>query len=522
MNHIRICSVPGLSNDYQHTIYFTDPDEQKSFFNSKTVKDFFDYTYTRKNWDLKVETNITVAESWNYLYFEAMTENGLLTGRRYYYFITDVTYISESTVKLSLEMDVLQTYFFDYNLQPCFVEREHSTTDGIGDNTVDEGLELGKLAVGSHVMPEALIHRDVLVMSTVNLLSDSFGDIEFVTQCDNVASGCTIYRVKGLTELSGLLIQLNDAGKLDGVVTMWEYPTALINAKFPDFATSNVSGTKDSITFTANRPSDLDGYTPKNNKLFTYPYCFLQANNNAGNNAEFRFERFEDTAFEFAIMGSVFPDGGVKIIPKNYNGIGFNYEESISLTGYPTIAWNTDSYKIWLAQNQNQNNLALATSAGSAIIGAGIGIAGAFMSNPLMIGSGISMAAGGAMGVFNQISQKADMEKVPPQSRGATSSTLNASTGTMGISFYQKTVSAERARILDDFFTMYGYATQRVKIPNRNARKSFTFTKTSNCHIFANICHADIQKIQSIYNNGVTFWQPSVTVGNYAADNAVK
>ena len=98
---------------------------------------------------------------------------------------------------------------------------------------------------------------------------------------------------------------------------------------------------------------------------------------------------------------------------------------------------------------------------------------------------------------------------------------MNASLGIF-FTFYRKTISRERAEIIDNHCTLYGYKTLRVKTPNRNVRQSFTYTKTQGCLLSGSLCQADARKIQSIYDNGITFWQKNVAIGNYSATNTPK
>ena len=52
---------------------------------------------------------------------------------------------------------------------------------------------------------------------------------------------------------------------------------------------STASTTNKVIDFTH---SMLDGYTPKNNKLLTYPFNYLLVSNNSGTDVIYRFEDF--------------------------------------------------------------------------------------------------------------------------------------------------------------------------------------------------------------------------------------
>lgn len=521
---ISVCNV-DFTNDYQHVVYFDNVSEQNLYFGNRILKQWYDYTYVRKNWTLKVNATITQAEKWNYLFFYQ-------NEKKYYYFITNVRYISDETVELSLEMDVMQTYMFVYNLRPSFVEREHSATDNIADNTVDEGLELGAYTNAGKSTPELFTKDLSLFMMTTEKLV-SYENVK-PEKIDGIISGCQIYQFdidkdSGLNAVNTMFNLLNNNGKTDIVLSMWMFPKELVETSQYYYEENSgvaglnvVSGNKvEGVDYyIPNRPSDFSGYTPKNQKLLTFPFNFIYATDNKGNHATYRYERFENNAFEFSIEGSAFPDGGVKITPKNYNGIGYNYDESITITGLPTCAWASDTYKIWLAQNQNQHAVSNAIATGSVLAGGVMTAIGVATANPILAGSGVATMVGGFSNVASHVAQVKDMQAQPDQARGASSGTLNASLN-LFIDFYRRQITKERAQIIDEYFTMYGYKTLRVKIPNRNVRTKFTYTKTVNACVTGQLCQEDIRKIQSIYDKGVTFWNKDATIGDYTVSNDV-
>ena len=77
------------------------------------------------------------------------------------------------------------------------------------------------------------------------------------------------------------------------------------------------------------------------------------------------------------------------------------------------------------------------------------------------------------------------------------------------------------AKIIDEYFDRYGYATKRNKKPNRNVRPHWCYTKTIGCTITGSIPCDDATKICNIYKNGITFWMNGSEVGNYSLDNTV-
>ena len=72
----------------------------------------------------------------------------------------------------------------------------------------------------------------------------------------------------------------------------------------------------------------------------------------------------------------------------------------------------------------------------------------------------------------------------------------------------------------DNFFTRYGYATKKLKIPNRSSRPHWNYVKTVNCTITGSIPTDAARNICSIYDNGITFWKHGSEVGNYSLDNS--
>lgn len=519
---IKVCSGVRLSNDYIHTIYFDSLSDQLTYFENKVVKTFSHYTFLRKSWDINVESTMEQARKWSYLFFT----NGS-NSKTYFYFITNIEYVNDSTVKLSLELDVMQTYMFDYSLRSCFVEREHSSTDGIGDNITEETLNVGDLRVIDST-DVSLSDLCVLVLATYNPITTNEDNTDTVlaSRYNGIFGGLGIYAVN-MSDWSAWgqkLKLLDDAGKTDGIVSMWMYPKSLVELaegeSWTDGAvTHKVSGATSIFKEIGINVKTSGGYTPKNKKLLTYPYNFLYVTNNSGGAAAFRYERFGDqSACNFKIVGALSPEGSAKLYPLNYNGVQHNFDEGLTLGGFPTCAWNEDVYKLWLAQNQNQQNLSLAM--------AGLTIAGGVGT---MIASGGVGAVGGAGAVLHgastiasTLTQRQDKAVQPPQAKGSHSASVNICAGFQTFTIQRKSIGIEYARIIDDYFTMYGYQTNRVKVPSRRVRENFTYTKTVNCHVTGNLCTEDLLKIQSIYDNGVTFWVNGDSIGNYTVSNLCK
>jgi len=532
---INICSGVRLDSRYRNSIYFSSLSDQLSYFAEKVVRTFSAYTYLRKSWSIKVGATMEQAKEWNYLYFR----NGA-GAKTYFYFVNQIEYINDNTVELSLELDVIQTYLFDFTLLSSFVERQHTQGDEIGEHTVDEGLDVGELTTNGQntIDPGNLC---IMVMSSINpnATTEETAVPALPYMYNRVFSGVKIWAVNPSkwSAWGSQLETLDEIGKSEAIVAMWMYPMQLVNLggeatwSSDDIALpveSAVSQTDGTLVYAIpKQQTTIDGYTPKNKKLFCYPYNFAYCTNNNGAHAVYRYERFTGDTMPFVLSGSLAPDGGVHMTPKNYDGLLNNYNAGMNLTGFPTCAWNSDIYKLWLAQNQGQNAMGYLTGAlkiaggvGAAIagsvatatgVGAVPGIAGA--------GAGIATAISGAQQIAGMLAQRHDKEVVPPQANGALSSSVNITNNQHGFTFYFKSVTAETARILDNYFTMYGYRINRVQTPIINARPSFTYVKTVGCNIEGNMCNEDIVAVETIFDNGITFWKNGDAIGNYSLDN---
>jgi hypothetical protein len=254
------------------------------------------------------------------------------------------------------------------------------------------------------------------------------------------------------------------------------------------------------------RPASLNGYTPRNKKLLTFPFCYLRVSNNNGNSEILHFEKFSlPTAPKFELDGCLSINSEISIIPEDYNGTTSEIDQRLKLSGFPQCSWNADLFQNWAALNQ-------------ASIGTGL-IATAFST-------AINPSAGGIVGAINSVANSVasvyGKSLEPPTTRGnLNSSNINATMMCNTYEYYIMTVRAQFAKIIDEFFDMYGYKTNRVKVPNTAGRKTWNYVKTINSNITGSIPANDMAKIRSIYDSGVTFWHDTANVGNYSADNSI-
>ena len=106
------------------------------------------------------------------------------------------------------------------------------------------------------------------------------------------------------------------------------------------------------------------------------------------------------------------------------------------------------------------------------------------------------------------------------QAHGKTSDTALVNFGFKGFRVYKMVMKYDNIVMVDNYFTMYGYAIKRIGIPNRHARPYWTYIRTIGCKISGSIPFDHEDKICSIYDKGITFWNSIEQFGRYDLNNS--
>lgn len=499
ITEVHLLTGVPLDNTYKDTITFGDKTSQFSYFSSKTKTgcDFTNLTPVNLMNAMQLPINAYDIFDCNYLMFK----NGNFSDKWLYAFITDIEFISINCCSVKFEIDVMQTWYFDYTLNESFVEREHVNDDTIGHHITEENIDTGEFINDGMVSTFNLSDLSI-VIGTSSLASDGTGLTAGGLYC-GVYSGVRYYAFASSDygALNDMINTLCAGGKASTITTIFMMPTALVKE-------INQPANKISI-YPVPRPQTIDGYTPKNKKLFCYPYNFIYATNMSGGSAVYKYEYFNQhsEAPYFELSGDMSPLTSVFLAPMNYKGISVNYDEKLVLNNYPLCNWTTNAYTNWVAQNKA--NLGLATA--SNILSIGVG---AITKSPVAISTGV-------LGIANQLGQLYDRNIQPAQAHGSMAGGgSNIAIDIQDFFFCARHITAEYAQKIDNFFTMFGYKINLVKTPNRTGRPYWNYVKTNNCNCTGSIPFNDISKIRNIYDAGITFWHGDY-VGNYALDNSI-
>lgn len=534
---VYLCKSP-LENDYKNQLDFASASAQQTYFTGSSVlkHTYTDFTYIKKDNQIVVGDPIDTIIDCNYLFYK----NTGFTTKYYYCFITNMEYVNENATRITFETDVYQTYMFDIVKKACFVEREHVNDDTIGKNLVEEGLEIGDLIIRDKVKSLDDYDEFCIVMGVTQLPGNYSGvTLPLDRQYNSVYSGL-IYLVPSTPSDASKIIEMYEYQEQgDAIVEIFMYyltndissateytmthSASSTSAKLKFIPTSNL---EDIITSSLKiyQPTDLDGYTPKNKKLFTSPYCFINADNNAGTVQQYKWELFRNNIETltnkiyagFNIVSCVCPGGSAKAIPQNYyatyadtGGVGGgNYMYSIPLAKLPACSWLSDTYTNWLTQNGISS-----TGIGSSLLAVGGG---------LLTQNYIGVAVGLA-GIMTALGEIKDKKNAPDIVKGnANSGDINyAIQGEGGFNLYNMTITYSFAKRIDDFFSMFGYKVNEVKIPNTTGRTNWNYVKTIDCNFEGDIPQMYLNKIKEIFNNGITLWHNGSTFLDYSQSNNI-
>lgn len=259
-------------------------------------------------------------------------------------------------------------------------------------------------------------------------------------------------------------------------------------------------------------PKTNGNYVPRNNKLLTFPYTFLSVET-PNTQKIYRFEFFdtfvEDNVEKIALTLSMCVSANPELacIPQDYKGIDWNYTDETVLTGYPQLAFTIDSYRAWLAQTGG-GGTALLGILGSMVTG-GAGLA---FANPIS-------ATHGVIGTANTIFQNVIEATKGDTVKGTIVGSIDTANRKFGFWFKIYGLLPEYAKIIDDYFSRFGYACRQLKIPNTHVRENWTYTKTDRCTVTGSVPAEDKAKICSIFDKGITFWVNPYAVGNFSNSN---
>ena len=531
-----------LEDDGRNTITFANKTAQYNYFISlpklndhglSSVDNNPDFTYQRKDGIIRFPAHIDDLYGYNYV----MYKNSNYGNKWFYAFIKKMEYVNDNTTFIEIKTDVFQTWQFDISYKASFIEREHANTDVPGDNTIPEGLEIGEpIGNGNNLSIPYSYQGDYYIAFQVSELTDTLIDhapsgYGADQVYGGIFSGLWMICVPTYTSALTLIRHYAHEGKSKSIISIYyaaplaatetggaqNFPLPVSNTQSVNALIIYPDSYEDAKLIADERlskPTSLNGYTPVNKKLLTYPYSYFIGSNNAGSTYVYHYEDFTTSDCRFQVVGALCQGMSIKCMPFYYKNLGNDMKSlndySLTAGKTPTCAWSSDYYLNWVAQNSG----AMQIQAGSSIVTGAISAA----ASGNLLGF-----AGNALGtVFGVMAETERASKVPDQAEGNTAAgDVNVSLGVDCFNFKGMSCRYGFAQRIDNFFSMFGYKTNRVKIPNITGRQNWNYVKTAGFNFTGDIPQEDADEIRTLFDNGYTLWHNTSTYLDYSQNNPI-
>lgn len=280
-----------------------------------------------------------------------------------------------------------------------------------------------------------------------------------------------------------------------------------------------------------------DGYkSVTESKLLMYPYTQLVFMDFKGNIANFKNEYISSQSITIRTKGSLGTSNKTSYGISDYNTdtntslVFETSDENALINNEPNdIPIITDLLSAYLQGNKNAIQVSKDSAVFNGVVGginsAITGVGSAMMRNPIGVASATTDIVQGAGNTVLQLqainAKQKDIANVPPQlSKQGSNSSYTVGNRFNGLFIIKKQIKPEYRKKLSDFFKMFGYKTNEVKIPNFHTRQNWNYVQTESCHIKGDFNNEDLNELQSIFDSGITLWHYD-DVGNYALENEV-
>ena len=565
VSSISLCSVPITPT---HQLDFKTIQDQQAYFVSKKVREYTPCKYTPRSGSIRIRAYVDELSDCNYGYY-TNAYNGV--SKTFYFWIVQKRLVAKNTTELLIQLDVFQTWQFDFELKQCFIERQHAINDDFGVNTYPENFELGEYISTTDEKITHLAGEVVYFIATTDN-ADEMGHIFGRTY-----TGFTLraFDEGDLNLMSKYIQGLCSSGKADSIAFIFTYPKIfLIQSNF-SYSSGNVvdnaEGFLETINYTRMNKEKFEykgiRYAPFNKKLLTYPYNFITITNAEGGNIVLKYEDFSDRKnCKLKLQGVLTQTPTFSLVPCNYGGKEEDFSNSIECGGYGLCSWNNDNYANWYANNRNSisaqstnavvsqktnntiannnfengsennnlnavkggvNTLASVLNSGSIQSAIGNAVTGGVNTginytigennlNNDLANSRLQNNTNYQNTIRSLMAQVQDARVQPNTCKGDTSSCgLDMARGTATFIISQTQIKPEYARKIDMYFQMFGYATNEIGYPNTKGRDKWNYIKTVNCVVAGNVPFEDREEIANLFNNGLTIWHGENFMFNY-------
>lgn len=552
---VQLMNNVPLFPDNTNQIYFDNATHQNQYFTSRVYKTSNNLTYQRdyQVYALQAEYDNTIT-SCNYLRYR----NNNYGNKWFYAFITSIRYVNPNTVYIDFILDAYQTFMFDITWKDCFIERSHVRDDTLGAHTLDEGIHVGNRYSkevnvswpGTDVFAGNVNVVPIIFLAAAYVFPSSGDPTERIITANVQGTPTTlavwfpnfdVIKTAPLFQMQQFLKLLQNSSKSNAIVASAAIPEHIARATW-----NTMKGVEGAITEVQADPKAIESgaylqianqqfvdsvnatltltplmsYTPRNKKLYCYPFTYFVLSSNQGENVTIKTEWLPETQppvgdpdreLKLSLSANISPDSSYFCKVTNANSTSRTL--TCTMAQLPQVATASSTYANWLAGHM--------ASITSGILANGLQIFGGTAATVSGAGAsaGIGGITSGVNGIIGTIGNLIDAEKMPASLNSSGGSTGNAAINNRRFSLYQQVLNPDMYASIDQFFDMYGYKVNMNGTPDFYCRAYWQYFKIPIVNITGNVPAEYMNQIKSTFQNGVTLWNYSagdgVDVGNY-------
>ena len=195
---------------------------------------------------------------------------------------------------------------------------------------------------------------------------------------------------------------------------------------------------------------------------------------------------------------------------------------SVLFSGIPSIPVQNNQYLIAKAQAVSQNDLAHSIAKDNIFFNAVAGAVSGVLSGN--VGGAFGSMIQGFTNAYHE-QQSAEQDRLSISQQQSAVGLAGKGASGAGLIMYARreldfnvrfwTVTNEWADRLDKYFSAFGLKSQMVKTPNVKTRPRYNYIRCNTVNIEGDCEVEAIDKIRSMFLNGVTFWHDLNNVGVY-------
>lgn len=419
-------------------------------------------------------------------------------------FITNLNYVADTVTEVLFRIDLFSTYCQTLDYQDCYIKRMT-----VNDDTKYLWLQDENLTAGDYVV------NSTLEDYTVNW---NYGYTAVTNNSGTPVSGKTYDKIFSVAEFKGYTaygpviedLQLfNSNDKIDNVCDVMQYP-----------AECGTEGNRVVDVKYIDMPSSIDGYVPKNNKLFNFPYVRCLIVSSDGESLEIKPELSTDVQgrIQYRKDVMVIPIEQIVITVGQYSGYtaSNNKLDRLFITGFPQVTWSSDNYRAWLARNKPARDFQNLVVGGKLAYGIASG-----NLPPALLEAGEMLVN---RYVENQTAKVTNDQTIHKGSNLG----IDVATDTFGAITYVQTIKSKQAELIDNYFNAYGYAINKVSYFSPS-RTRFDYVETAG-NIFRRKAEGNgvpnlaIDRLNSVANSGIRIWHSisELNRGNLVDRNSIR